>query len=324
MLGDILETVKCNLCGLEEYRVVYEMPDRLYFADEWFTVVECQNCGLGFVNPRPTSAEMLRYYPAPFYDYFDNERDFHMRRYSAEAELLQEITTNNSGLLLDVGCANGDFPRFMKKLGWQVEGVEVSRTSKPILDFKVYGMEFTQIPVFETRYDAVTAWAVLEHVHDPMAYFNKVAEVLKPGGVFVFLVTNFDSISSKYLFCEDVPRHLFFFTEKTIRKYLSCFGFELLKTDYSDKIYSMRPVNWLRYYFCRYVRKRKLDWNGIPNNRIRYLEKHGIRDSFVSNLRYVVSNPFTAIDRILMPLFEKYQILSNKYGIVTYVARKHW
>src|SRR3546814_5417313 len=62
-------------------------------------------------------------------------------------------------------------------------------------------------------YDVITAWAVLEHVHDPMSYFMKAASTIQSGGYFVFLVTNFDSISSRSLFREDVPRHLYFFSK---------------------------------------------------------------------------------------------------------------
>ncbi|AFZ20910.1 class I SAM-dependent methyltransferase [Allocoleopsis franciscana] len=320
-----METINCNLCGSEEYRVVYSMPDRLYFNDEWFTVVECKSCGLGFVNPRPTYSEIFRYYPPSFYESFEKERVFHQRRYRNQAKFLTGIPMGkDKNILLDVGCANGDFPRYMQTIGWEVEGVEVSPNSKPISDFKIYNQEFTDIPIHEAYYDAITAWAVLEHVHNPMSYFRKAAEVLKPGGFFVFLVTNFESISSKNLFREDLPRHLYFFTEKTVKEYLEKSGLELLRSDYSDQIYSMRPVNWLRYYVYRYLKKHNLKWEDIPLTRIEYFNKNKLNKNLWSNLQYAVSqNPFTLVDIMLMPLFEKYQMLSKSYGIVTYIATKH-
>lgn len=64
-------------------------------------------------------------------------------------------------------------------------------------------------------------------------------------------MTNFKSISSRALFLEDIPRHLYFFTEETVKAYLERNGFELLRADYNDKIYSMRPTNWLYYYIAR-------------------------------------------------------------------------
>ncbi len=216
-----METVTCNLCGSDKQRVVYKMPDFRFFPDEWFQIVECRRCGLGFVNPRPQPDEIFRHYPTSFYDSFDEEQTHHQKRYQAEADFIHQFIQPDGKSLLDLGCANGDFPRFMRDRGWQVEGVEVSPNSRPITDFPSYTQDFTQIPVHEPRYDAVTAWAVLEHVHDPMSYFQKASQVLRPGGVMVFLVTNFSSISSRSLFLEEVPRHLYFFTEKTVRSYLN-------------------------------------------------------------------------------------------------------
>jgi SAM-dependent methyltransferase len=318
-----METVTCNLCGASEQRAVYSMPDSVYHEDEYFTVVECPGCGLGFLNPRPTASEMQRYYPAEFYDGFDRERDFHEGRYRAEAAFIQSVTgTQGSRVLLDVGCANGDFPRHMRTRGWEVEGVEISCTSRPIADFEVYRSEFPHIPVHEPRYDVVTAWAVLEHVHDPMAYFRKASDVLKPNGAFIFLVTNFKSASSRHLFREDIPRHLYFFTEETIREYLRRNDFRLVRAEFSGRIYQMRPVNWLYRCVHRSIRGRELEWGDVPPTRRKFFAERGVRNTLWENLRYVAAHPFAGIDRMLVPLYEKYQLLRGTYGIATYAAVK--
>jgi len=316
-----METVTCNLCHSQEQRSVYSKPDGHYFTDEWFTVVECLNCGLGFVNPRPTAAEMSRFYPADYYENDQREPAYHQRRYQLEAEIVQTITSPGGGLLLDIGCANGNFPRQMQKLGWEVEAVEISAHSEDVYGFQIYRKEFPQIPIQGPRYDAVTAWAVLEHVHDPAAHFRKVGEILKPGGVFVFLVTNFDSISSRALFREDVPRHLYFFTEKTVREYLSRNGLTFISSQYRNDLQMMRPVGWLRYYLYRLVGA-TLTWKDIPPNRTEYFARKGLKHGIGSHVRYVICHPLTVIDRLLMPLFEWLQIRRRTYGIVAYVARK--
>ena len=314
-----MELVNCNLCGSSDYRKVYAKPDHLFFKDEWFTVVECCNCGLGFVNPRPTFEEIARYYPKDYYEYDPNQL-----RFKIEGEYLREMFPDATGrLLLDVGCANGEFPGYMRTLGWQSEGVEVSGNSKTMAELKVYREEFPRIDVNEARYDAVTAWAVLEHVHDPMAYFKKTYEVLKPGGIFVFMMPNFGSISSRNLFLEDVPRHLYFFKESTVRKYLSHVGLTLLKADYDDNVFKMSPVNWLHYYVHRFLKRREFEWKDIPKTKTEYLEERQLPSTLSSNLKYIIANPLVAFDRALMPLFEQYQKVAKKYGSVTYVASKH-
>lgn len=313
-----LEAVACNLCGSSAERLAYEVPDERYHPAEWFRVVECTGCGLGYVNPRPSPAAIGRYYPGDFYAFFDEDRAYHERRYGIE---LAHLAGMPKGRLLDIGCANGDFPRYAKSRGWEVEGVEVSPNAKPIDDFTVYRQPFPTIPVEEPRYDAVTAWAVLEHVHDPMAYFRKAGRVLRPGGRFVFLVTNFESLASRHLFREDVPRHLYFFTEGTVRRYLETAGLALVKAEYSDQIYPMLPLHWSRYLIAR-ARGSALRYEDLPPNRAQWLERRGVRNSLAGNLRYVVSNPLTVLDRALAPLVGRVEMTRRRYGIVTYTAQR--
>ncbi len=175
-----MEHVSCNLCGSTALRPVYTMPDAKFFNDQWFTVVECVGCGLGFLNPRPTREEMGKHYPAEYYDYLSPAGD--QLRYERQAEFLAERKrAAERPRLLDVGCANGDFPRFMmrSRMGRGRRRSVVHVDADP--DFPVHPLEFsrpTSIP--DASFDAVTAWAVLEHVHDPMAYFRKASAVLKP------------------------------------------------------------------------------------------------------------------------------------------------
>jgi SAM-dependent methyltransferase len=325
MREDGLEAVVCNLCGSGRYRPLYEMPDRKFFREEFFTVVECEQCGLGFVNPRPTRAEIQKYYPAKYYQGppTKSHQRYLNRRFSAEARFLEPLQ-NRGGQkrLLDVGCANGDFPRFMAARGWEVEGVEISETSQPITDFRVYTQELDEIPVHEPRYDAVTAWAVLEHVHDPMAYFRKVGEVVKKGGLFVFLVQNFESVASRYLFCEDVPRHLYFFTRETVKQYLEKSGFTLEKEVHGRKIYKLAPYNWLGFMVRTRLLGEKYEFRDAPMTSKEFRSVHNLRPGLATALKYAMYSPTMVVDRMLWPLIETAQILRKTYGISTFVGRK--
>jgi SAM-dependent methyltransferase len=210
----------------------------------------------------------------------------------------------------------------MQRRGWSVEGVEVSSSSLRISDFPVRRVDFSVRQVLQPQFDAVTAFAVLEHAHDPMTFFRNVAAALCPGGTFIFLVTNFDSISSRELYREDVPRHLYFFSERTIADYLQRNGFDLIEARFDDSIYEMRPVNWLRYYWSRVVRRRRLQRQDLPLGRSAFFASRGLRGGFLPNLRYAARHPLAAIDLALLPLFEQYQKLTRSYGIVTCVAVK--
>jgi len=320
-----LETVRCNLCRSERHTALYEMPDRLFPGDECFTVVECSECGLGFVNPRPTITEIQKYYPAEYFQGSptrDHDR-YLRRRFAAEAKYLEELEKSGGRKrLLDVGCATGEFPEFMAARGWDVEGVEVSAASQQIKDFRVYTEEFQDIPVNEPTYDAVTAWAVLEHVHNPMAYFQKAARVLKAGGLFVFLVPNFQSAASRHLFCEDVPRHLYFFKRETVGRYLESTGFALVKEVNGRDVYKMAPNNWLTYMVRTRLRGREYTFRDVPLTSKEFRRKHHLQSGIAAAVKYAAYSPTSVIDRMLWPIIESAQILRRTYGISTYEARK--
>lgn len=61
--------VGCDLCGSSEVAVVFTWQDpRVPDGERTFRVVECQGCGLIYLNPRPEGSEMVAYYPQDYYD----------------------------------------------------------------------------------------------------------------------------------------------------------------------------------------------------------------------------------------------------------------
>jgi SAM-dependent methyltransferase len=317
-----VEHVACNLCGSRSQRLAYRKPDERGTAQEWFSVVECTSCGLGFVNPRPPLREMGRYYPESFYRDFESNSQIHESRYAREAAfVLKHAAPAAKKVLLDVGCANGGFPRHMKSRGWDVQGLEISKQTIPISDFPVFTVPFPEIDVDKPSYDAVTAWAVLEHVHDPMAHFAKAARVLKPGGVFVFLVTNFQSLASRNLFCEDVPRHLYFFTDSCVQSYLQKTGFQLVDSDYSSDIFVLESNRWLAYYVSRLL-GRPFAWQDASSSRQQFFEERRLEPTLLNRVRYGGTRPLIVLGRALLPLHSRVEMMTKRYGIATYVARR--
>lgn len=325
-----MEQVACNLCGSTQLTPVYQKPDTRFFPDEVFTVVECNHCGLGFLNPRPTLPEMAKYYPPDYYEQqqlppqpFDELPAFRKRRVQGKVRFLKGLESRSGEKkLLDVGCGNGDFVRFMLRRGWQVEAVEISEHAARVTEFHVYREEFHHIPVNAPTYDAITLWAVLEHVHDPMAYFRKAVQVLKPDGRLVFLVHNFHSMASRYLFGEDIPRHLYFYTRETVAQYLQKNGLVLESEDNSRSIYKMAPAHWLSYLIQTRLRGKPFTFADAPLSSREFRRVHGLSKGVGTSLKYLAYSPVSVVERILFPAVEAMQILRKTYGVSTYVARK--
>ena len=63
-----METVNCDLCGSNQSREVLQQGDLIHaVSPELFTVVRCPDCGLCYLNPRPTTSEIGRYYPDQYF-----------------------------------------------------------------------------------------------------------------------------------------------------------------------------------------------------------------------------------------------------------------
>src|SRR5437867_3453682 len=63
-----LETVSCDLCGSDQSDLFIQQQDLLLaVTDEKFSIVRCRQCGLVYLNPRPSSDMIGTYYPDVYY-----------------------------------------------------------------------------------------------------------------------------------------------------------------------------------------------------------------------------------------------------------------
>ena len=215
------ETVTCNLCGADGARRLYSMPDhRFWVDDEEWSVVECSGCGLGYLNPRPTRSEIRRYYPAAYYGL----RAQLAAQYQRQASYMPE----QSGRLLEIGAARGDFLELMRQRGWDVAGIEPSTDAENPYELPIHRGSFPDTSPFDSdTFDVITAWAVFEHLHDPAGAFAECARLLRPGGLLLLQVPNFRSLQSHWAAREDVPRHLYFYDASTLARYGALSGLRL-------------------------------------------------------------------------------------------------
>lgn len=66
-----MEKVNCNLCGRDEFSFLFKSKD--FFSGRYFDLVKCNNCGLVFINPRPSKDEISTFYPQKEY-YLESKR----------------------------------------------------------------------------------------------------------------------------------------------------------------------------------------------------------------------------------------------------------
>ncbi|MCS6851550.1 MAG: class I SAM-dependent methyltransferase [Gemmataceae bacterium] len=247
------EETPCLLCGGRNWSPLLEAQDlRVGGSGCWFRVVQCQDCGLCFTNPRPSPRSIGQFYPQ---DYWTRPgwraRGRRSRGWSSWRRGWPERThleVQGKGRLLDFGCGAGSFLERMRRQGWQVTGIDVSPRAVELVR---RGLGLPAVigslphPDFApASFDVITMWHSLEHVHQPLAVLRAARQLLAPGGRLLVAVPNIDSLPFRWFraawFGLDLPRHLIHFSPWTLQAMLEKGGFR------PGPVRHVRQASWLR------------------------------------------------------------------------------
>lgn len=210
-------------------------------------MVRCVGCGLLRTAPRPSGAALAAYYPEDYGPHRDAGGGpdaappgaaraglrLWLKRHVGSRRIWWTPPLPAGARVLELGSGAGHFVREALARGWEVHAVEPAAEPAARLArdprVRVHRGSAEAIDVPPGEFDAVFAWMVVEHLEDPRAVVRKVGAALRPGGYFVFSVPNagcweFAAFRSRW-YGLDVPRHLWHFTPRTLRRLLGECGF---------------------------------------------------------------------------------------------------
>jgi len=102
---------------------------------------------------------------------------------------------------LEAGCGRGEFLKGFRDLGLDACGVDISEKAPGLssgIPVKVSDIEKDGIPYEDDSFDVVYSKSVLEHFRDPERYLGEAKRVLKPGGMLITLVPDWESCHKIY------------------------------------------------------------------------------------------------------------------------------
>jgi len=210
-------------------------------SGETFQLLLNEELQLLKTHPQPALEDLARYYESDDYiSHTDGKRSLFEKLYHVVKEkalrdkvMLIENFHAAKGNLLDIGAGTGDFLVEVKYHGWSVIGIEPSAKAKALAQSKQIRFAESLAEIEDHTMDVITMWHVLEHVPDIENHIAELKRVLKPDGVIVIAVPNYNSHDAKhygiYWAAYDVPRHLWHFSRTAIKKLFAVQELELIK-----------------------------------------------------------------------------------------------
>lgn len=166
-----------------------QIDDQVEIID--YSLQKCNNCSFEYAFPFVSGS-------SSFYDWITSQEKYYPDGRWEYSEVLNDLTVNNNihSKLLDVGCGDGnflDFAKESKSKNVNFFGLDPTKQSVEKCLQKGHDVYCMDIEGFKSdhkdeRFDAITAFHVLEHIAYPREFLKELASLLRPGGA-VYLST---------------------------------------------------------------------------------------------------------------------------------------
>lgn len=270
-ISDLVE-VKCNICADDNTVCL--------FRKGIFNIVKCMNCGLVYVNPRPSDKRLKEKYGKDYYYSAAGIPISKQLTYQDFFKTMRDCAIDGKNLL-DVGCGTGEFLDLAYKQGWQPKGVETSEYAvnyaKGNYNIEVFSDDLGDVRFPDKYFDVITMWDSIEHLPDPRKELSEINRILKTGGLVYISTTNLSGFSQKLFgttsnqFCPE--EHIYYFTPGTAARLLKDCGFSQVKVK-TQHIFIFNVI----FFYIKKMRKKhdhndiRQGYNGflsfIQNNRV--------------------------------------------------------
>ncbi|GGI56266.1 class I SAM-dependent methyltransferase [Winogradskyella haliclonae] len=249
-------------------------------SGESFDLIPNEEQDILVTTPQPHADNLSKYYESEDYiSHTDTKRNllehvYHLIRKRALKNKLSLINSfkTEEKTLLDIGCGTGDFLKTALEDDWKISGIEPNSDARNIANSKTGNKVFDSSKLSEfdaNSFDVITLWHVLEHLPNLEEHLRIFNRLLKTNGHLIIAVPNYKCYDAEHYksfwAAYDVPRHLWHFSQKGMKRIFEEKGLLLDKTYpmYFDSFY----VSLLsEKYKSGFMNPFKAFWIGLRSN----------------------------------------------------------
>jgi len=230
------------------------IPTTDRFGTALSDLVRCARCGHRQTDPMPADAVLESAYSDAASDDYVEEEAGQRETARRALERIERHLVADAGngaarprRLLDLGCWVGFLLAEAGARGWEAVGVEPSQFASGYardrlgLDVRTGDLLTSPLPL--EHYDAIVMGDVIEHLPRPGEALDRMAALLRPGGVAWMALPDAGSLVARGLgkrWWSVIPTHVQFFTRDSIRTLLERHNWEVLEIATAPKAFSVR------------------------------------------------------------------------------------
>jgi len=237
-----------------------------------YKIIDCEVCGFKHLDPIPSKEEIKEFYEGQYYqekipkllepEKEEKELQWSNLWYRDRLLTLNKYIKDKPKRVLDVGCGNGFFLKFMSENGWESFGIEPSPTASEYacsLGLNVFNTTLEEFvrnkgSNYSNYFDAISLKCVLEHVPNPIEILGICKSLLKDSGMICVEVPNdFNTLQlqvhklGKPRWWIAIPDHVNYFNFHSLEKLLENLGYEivLITTDFPMELFLLMGEDYI-------------------------------------------------------------------------------
>jgi 2-polyprenyl-3-methyl-5-hydroxy-6-metoxy-1,4-benzoquinol methylase len=201
------------------------------------SLLRCSSCGTERLRPQPSNLRLAEIYGPNYYAPWTTEdaKTVDMIKRATFSPMLEACAITRGTIVLDLGCATGSFLAEASRRGALAYGIDLSQRAieqarQRVPEASLHVGFAADQPFPGVSFDAVAMIDFIEHVRDPEAELQIVAERMRPGSKLVISTPRVDSMVRRAMgrhWPQYREEHLTYFSRAGLAALLDRVGFTI-------------------------------------------------------------------------------------------------